>query len=136
MKRVLSLLLLLLILAGLCACGGNVKDVRIDAVPSELYSEKDIQSAIHTIVREFDRKWSGCTLTYIAYAGDERTAADSEYYADLYGTDQLIVLTSSFEVDSSGGDGSLNPNSTYDGWSWTLIRNSGGRWEHVDHGYG
>ena len=43
---------------------------------------------------------------------------------------------SSFDVDETGGDGSLNPNSTYDGWCWILVRNTGGRWKHVDHGYG
>lgn len=46
-----------------------------------------------------------------------------------------IVLLSSFDVDSSGGDGSLNPNSTYSDWKWILVRTDGGKWQHVDHGY-
>ena len=41
----------------------------------------------------------------------------------------------SFDVDSSGGDGSLNPNSTYSDWKWILVRTNGGHWQHVDHGY-
>lgn len=46
-----------------------------------------------------------------------------------------MVLLSSFDVDSSGGDGSLNPNSTYDNWMWILVRTKDGQWKHVDHGY-
>lgn len=53
------------------------------------------------------------------------------------GTMQMksIALLSSFDVDSSGGDGSLNPNSTYNDWKWILVRTNGGQWQHVDHGY-
>ena len=46
-----------------------------------------------------------------------------------------MVLLSSFDVDSSGGDGSLNPNSTYDNWMWILVRSKNEEWKHVDHGY-
>ncbi len=116
-----------------------MKDVQIHAVESEIYSEKDINAAVQVIIKEFDHSWNGCTLTSISYAGDERTQAESEYYLNtrkIYSEDELIVLTSSFDVDETGGDGSLNPNSTYDGWSWILVRNAGGRWKHVDHGYG
>jgi len=139
MKRIYLFLLCAVLAFSLCACGGNVKNVRIENVDSELYSEEDIHAAIQVIVKEFDRSWSGCTLTDIAYAGDEKTLAESEYYLEehgVYDADELIVLTSSFDVDATGGDGSLNPNSTYDGWSWLLVRSSGGRWKHVDHGYG
>jgi hypothetical protein len=46
------------------------------------------------------------------------------------------VLLSDFNVDSSGGDGSLNPNSTYGGWNWILIRDSKtGNWRVDDWGY-
>ncbi len=123
----------------LCACGGKINNVRVGSVESELYSEKDINDAIRVIVREFDRSWTGCTLTSICYAGDELTGAESEYYLHtraMYDADELIILLSSFDVDESGGDGSFNPNSTYDGWEWILIRDRGGRWKHVDHGYG
>ena len=138
-KRFFALLLCFVVVLSLCACGGNVKNVQVDAVESEIYSEKDIDSAVQVIIREFDRSWKGCTLTRISYAGDEKTRSESEYYLNnhgFYNADELIVLTSSFDVDETGGDGSLNPNSTYDGWNWILIRNNGGRWKHVDHGYG
>ena len=135
-------LVLLLCLAAallLCACGGSGKDLQIESVDSEIYSEADINAAIRVIIKEFDSDWKGCTLTSISYAGDERTRAESEYYlgpSGFYDADELIVLTSSFDVDETGGDGSLTPNSSYDGWSWILVRSNGGAWEHVDHGYG
>ena len=136
-KRFLAILLCLVLSLSLCACGGNVKNVQIESVSSEIYSEKDIDAAIRVIVREFDRSWKGCTLTSIAYAGDEKTQRESSYYLDKYDdASELIVLTSSFEVDGSGGDGSLNPNSTYNAWSWILVRSPGGSWRHIDHGYG
>ena len=138
-KQALVFLLGFVMICTLCACGGKANDVRIEPVESELYSEKDINAAIRVIVREFDRGWTGCTLTSISYAGDETTRAESEYYLNtlgLYHADELIILVSSFDVDETGGDGSLAPNSTYEGWKWILIRNNGGRWKHVDHGYG
>ena len=47
-----------------------------------------------------------------------------------------MVLLSTFDVDSSGGDGSLIPNGTYENWQWVLGRNAGGEWEHRTRGYG
>lgn len=56
-------------------------------------------------------------------------------WADRNDADEVMVLLSSFDVDSSGGDGSLNPNSTYDKWMWILVRTKDGQWKYVDHGY-
>lgn len=139
MRMLLLMLLCFATLFTLCACGENGQHIKIDTVESDLYTEEDIIAAIQVIIKEFDRSWTGCTLTNIAYAGDETTKAESEYFLNtlsLYEADELIVLTSSFDVDETGGDGSLTPNSTYDGWKWILVRNSGGTWKHVDHGYG
>ena len=134
MKKRITCFLCLTLLLGFCACGGNIKHAETHAVDSELYSQGDIESAIKTITKEFRRQWTGCTLTEIYYAGDETSKAHQEW-ADRYDADEVIVLLSSFDVDASGGDGSLNPNSTYHGWSWILVREDGGSWKHVDHGY-
>ena len=114
--------------------GGKVSNVKTRQVASDIYSEKDIEKAIAVIKKEF-KSWSGCELKEIYYAGDD-VSADHQEFAERYGTDEVLVLLSTFSVDSSGGDGSLNPNSTYDGWKWILVRNQGGKWKHVDHGYG
>ena len=133
MSKIIKTLILIIIFS-LSGCGGNVKNVNINDVESEYYTSKEINSAIETIIKQFDKEWDGCTLNEIYYAGDSMSK-DYQDWADRNNADEVIVLLSSFEVDSSGGDGSLNPNSTYDGWLWILVRNTDGQWKHVDHGY-
>ena len=135
MRKTTILLLLLTALLTLCACGGDVSKVNI-SIPekSDLYTTKEIEDAIDTAMDYFKKEFDGCTLTEIAYAGDERCNGYAEW-AQRIGGDEVIVLVSSFEVDASGGDGSLNPNSTYTKWMWILAREEGGKWQHVDHGY-
>ena len=135
MRKTTILLLLLTALLTLCACGGDVSKVNI-SIPekSDLYTTKEIEDAIDTAMDYFKKEFDGSTLTEIAYAGDERCNGYAEW-AQRIGGDEVIVLVSSFEVDASGGDGSLNPNSTYTKWMWILAREEGGKWQHVDHGY-
>ena len=116
------------------SCGGNVRNARTREVASELYSQKEINAAIRTIKMDFAIDWSGCTLTEIYYAGDDYTKRYQDF-ADRNNADDVIVLLSTFTVDSSGGDGSLIPNYTYEKWEWILVRNKGGHWKHVEHGY-
>ena len=135
MRKTTILLLLLTALLTLCACGGDVSKVNI-SIPekSDLYTTKEIEDAIDTAMDYFKKEFDGCTLTEIAYAGDDRSNDYAEW-AQRIGGDEVIVLISSFDVDASGGDGSLNPNSTYTKWMWILAREEGGKWQHVDHGY-
>lgn len=77
------------------------------------YTQEDIDSAIEIIKKEFKTDWKGCSLKELYYAGDEISDNYKEF-AHRYKADEVIVLLSSFDVDSSGEDGSLNPNSTYD----------------------
>lgn len=134
MKRLITAAMCILLIVCLCACGGKESTVKVIDVESETYSEKDIASAIDVIEKEFRKNWKGCTLKEIRYAGDELCAKEKEF-AERYGADEVIVLLSSFDVDSSGGDGSLNPDSTYTDWNWILVRTNGGKWRHVEHGY-
>ncbi len=134
MKKYISILVCIFLILGLCACGGNVAKVKIRDVDSNVYSKQEISSAIDVIKAEFKHDWSGCTLTEIYYAGDEYSKKYQDW-ADRNHADEVLVLLSSFDVDTSGGDGSLNPNSTYNDWNWILVRTNGGKWKHVDHGY-
>ncbi len=131
MKRIILLFVFISMTFSLCACAGNVKNAKTHEVPSELYTEDDINAAIETIKEEFT-DWHGCTLTEIYYAGDDTSRAEQAYRKSA---DEVLVLLSSFDVDWTGYDGSFNPNSTYGGWKWILVRQAGGRWQHVDHGY-
>lgn len=133
-RKIMSLMISLVMFFSIPACGDNIKNINVIDVESKIYTEDDIHSAIQIILEEFNKSWNGCTLKEIYYAGDE-TCQDYQDWADRNGADEAIVLLSSFDVDSSGGNGSLNPNSTYEGWNWILVRSIGGQWRHVDHGY-
>ena len=134
MKRILSVTLLFSAMLTISGCNSNIKNVEIIDVESEIYSDTEIKSAIDTVEEYFKSNFEGCTLTMIKYAGDDQNKA-SDKWAKQYDAEKAIVLLSSFDVDSSGGDGSLNPNSKYDNWQWILVENESGTWEHVDHGY-
>ena len=134
MKKNYSAILCILLVLCLSACGGEISEATTHSVDSDMYSQEDIASAIDVIKKEFKSNWKGCTLKEIYYAGDDSSIAYQDW-AERNDTDEVIVLLSSFDVDSSGGDGSLNPNSTYNGWNWILVRENGGKWQHVDQGY-
>lgn len=134
MKKIYLILILCISLLVLCACGGNVSNVYVEPYQSNIYSNQEIDDAINEIKQYFQVEFSGCTLTTITYAGDAE-AQEWVDWARQNNADEVIVLTSSFDVDASGGDGSLNPNSTYNNWLWILVRDNGGKWRHADHGY-
>lgn len=125
MKRIISSLLVFLILCCF-GCGGDISKVRILETPSSIYTSEEIQSAIDAAIRYFRKEFDGCTLTEIGYIGDERME-------DSGGSS--LVLISSFDVDASGGDGSLEPCSTYRNRQWIFRKNVSGIWEHIGHGY-
>ena len=117
-----------------CACAGDVNQVKRHISPSEIYSEQDIDQAMDVVIRHFSREFRGCTLLELEYS-DSRSES-GRAWALQYGADEGIVLISSFSVDASGGDRSLNPNSTYTNWQWILVRSNGGKWTLKTWGYG
>ena len=134
MKKIIYIMFCVLFVFTLGACGENSDQIKTRYVASEIYSDEDIDAAIDVIKKEFENGWKGCTLTEIYYAGDD-ISKEHQDWADRNNADEVIVLMSSFDVDSSGGDGSLNPDTTYDDWNWILVRTKDGQWQHVDHGY-
>ncbi len=136
MKKAMIPLALFLVLFLSSCRGGRVSDVEIpDWKPSEIYTDDEIESAFQTVKDYFSKVFDGCTLTKLCYPGDTFSGAFDEW-AKRYDADEAIVLYSDFDVDSSGGDGSLAPNSTYEDWQWILVRDSDGQWRHATHGYG
>jgi len=111
--------------------GGNINNASVIPASSMFYTDEEVNEAIDTVLYDFEREWAGCTLTEIRYIGDN--AAESfGNLAQQHDSGTAIMLTSSFDVDSSGGDGSLNPNYTYEDWKWILVKRDYG-WKHVDH---
>ena len=135
MKKIsVTLLSVLLIVLVLCGCG-RVKDVQLTIGESELYSQREIGSAMRKVKWFFRLTFDGCTLRELSY-DEEKSARETAEWAESYGADQVMVIVSSFDVDESGGDGSLNPNSTYKNWQWILTCYRGGGWKLKDWGYG
>ena len=117
-------------------CGGsNASEVQVITGESELFTEREIEQAMETAMDYFRREFEGCTMTKIEY-NEEKVLAAGEAWARTYDDAEGIVLLSSFDVDASGGDGSLNPNSTYSNWQWELTRSKGGEWVLRTWGYG
>ena len=128
-----SLLLIALILTG--CFGGDVSGVKRIVGDSEIYGGGEIRMAMEKVITLFDREFDGCTLLELEYS-EAISGKSGPEWAQQYGADEAIVLYSVFDVDASGGDGSLNPNSTYSNWQWILTRNEGKDWVLRTWGYG
>ncbi|MPM38351.1 IS1595 family transposase ISCaje6 [bioreactor metagenome] len=134
------IILMLFSLAG-CRADDRVNNAKVTIGKSQKFSEEEIKDAIECTKEKFEI-FDGCTLTDIRY-DEEKSNKLTQSYLEYGGgyeagntADNVVVLMSNFEVDSSGGDGSLEPNSTYTDWQWDLVKNiKTGKWEVVDWGY-
>ena len=134
MKKLICLVCLFALLLTGCR-GGDVSQVQMVTGQSEIFTQREIKEAMEVAMNYFRKEFDGCTMTKIEYI-EEKSAAASAEWARQYGAEEGIVLYSSFHVDASGGDGSLNPNSTYSNWQWVLTRDAGGEWVLRTWGYG
>lgn len=132
MNRYLMLLLALALLLTACA-GGDVSEHGRRIGDCELYSESEIADAMDVVEGFFKKNYDGCKLINLEY-DEEKTADKAAGWTEQYGQ-EAIVLLSEFEVDESGGDGSLNPGQTYRNYQWILVKTFFG-WELKDWGYG
>lgn len=140
MKKILFIFSIIIITFSLVACG-KTANVKVSIEKSKSFSEEEINDAVKTIETHF-KDFKGCALTDIWY-----TEADSTKLVNIYlkygrglengsTLENSIGLKSNFNVDSSGGDGSLDPNSTYTDWTWVLIRdNKNSNWKVQESGY-
>lgn len=138
MRKAIAVLSLILLVLGLVACKEN-KIIR-EVGPSDKFSKAEINSSLDKVIEDFDFK--GSSLKKVWY-DEEKSEREVGFYmrngrGSVNGVERenVIILLSEFDVDSSGGDGSLNPNSTYENFMWILIRNDkSSPWEIDDRGY-
>ena len=135
MKKIKVFLMLILCLALLTACGGGRVKAMPVIGPSELYTEAEIKDAMEIVLGYFEKEFDGCTMTRLEY-DEQKVREEMVGWAEQYDAGQAIVLLSDFDVDASGGDGSLNPNDTYRNWKWILTRTGNGKWVLQTWGYG
>lgn len=133
---IVSLIFIIVIIAKLFLLnnGGDVSSVKRTVKISEIYSEQDINDAMDIVVNYFQNNFEGCTLTDLWYE-ESASVLVSEDWAKQYNADESIILFSSFDADSSGGDGGFNPDDTYSNWQWILIRDKSSIWELKEWGY-
>lgn len=113
--------------------GGNVRHVERKIFGTNTYTEQEINDAMDVVVGEFKKEAKGCKLIRLWY-DEEYSDLQAPGWKAQYNAKDAIVLLSDFSVDSSGGDGSLEPNSNYSNWQWILVRNDQG-WEIMTSGY-
>ena len=128
--RLLALVLAMVVL--MTGCGGRVSGVNRIIGTSELYSETEIESAMSVVIRKFRSDFDGCTLLELSY-DEEKTVKEQERHAEKGETDKVMVLSSKFYV--AEGDGSLSPDTTYEGWTWELTRSGFGGWKLTNYGF-
>lgn len=93
----------------------------------------DVKKVINKTKSHFHLNFSGCTLTDLQYT--DAFVADERGWTEQYNGEEAIILISSFDVDDSGGDGSFEPNSTYDDWQWIYVKDNKGKWHLETYGY-
>lgn len=115
-------------------------DLIIDIGNSTQFTEKEIAEAINTVKDNF--KFPASTLTKIWYNEEESDKFSKLYLESGKGSingvkpENVIVLLSNFDVDDSGDNPVLNPDSTYENYQWVVIRdNNTSDWRIDDWGY-
>lgn len=126
-KAFLAITLAVLVLLSGC---GKVSGVKETIGPSAIYSEREIQSAMDVVKRQFAAGFEGCTLLELWY-DEEVSLKQAEEWAAQYEAKEAIVLLSDFYVTKNP---TFSSNSTMKNWSWILVRNNGG-WELKTSGY-
>lgn len=142
MKRVIFLFgfFLLSFLFAACKKSGEREDIIIEIGDSTNFTENEISEAIDIVIDNFS--FPAATLTRVWY-DEEKSITLTESYlqhglgsVNGTGRENVIVLLSDFDIDSSGDNPVLNPNTTYTGYQWILIRESKtSEWIIDDWGY-
>ena len=87
--------------------------------------------------QKFSEGFAGCTLLELRYDAEveNKYADETMRYWQEHGQ-ELMILESSFRTDGSVAGSGFDPNHTYTGWQWRLVRTQDDKgWEVVDWGY-
>ncbi len=132
MKKITAFVLVIIFIFCFSGCGISFTAEKIIS-DSEIFTEREINSAMFKVYKKFGLDFEGCVLLEIEYDEDySKERADD--WALNYGYDEAIVLLSKFYVAAENG--SLALGETYSGWNWILVRNENGPWKLMTWGYG
>jgi hypothetical protein len=91
MGKTIKTFLLIILILSLSACGGNVKNVNIVDVDSDIYSETEINDAIDMVLKFFKENFGGCSLKEIQYVGDDYHEEFEEWQINTRRNKQLYL---------------------------------------------
>lgn len=116
MKKVLSLLLVLLFCCSLFGCTNDTSNIEVDYGSSQQYTAEDLESAVDVIISE-SRRYD---VKRIAYISDSESNENYEICLEKgYVTySEAITFNCEFYIE---GEGLLNNH-------WTLARKDKGKW--------
>lgn len=143
MKKVISYSIIILILFFVFGFNkmGKTKDASITIGKSVKFSEKEIDDAVECVKDNF-KSYRECTLTDLWYDENKSNTYVEDYLKYGFGTENgstkenSIILLCNFNVNSSGVNGSFEPNSTSYDYQWILTRDSKmSKWEVTARGY-
>ena len=132
MKKLISIILLCTLTLSLSSCG-TLNFVDIEEFSSEVYTTRDITSAMELVLEEFQGK-NDRILLKLSYAGDG-AIADYADWAVRNNADDVIVFLTDYYVSFFSDTPTQNAGSEYENWGFILVRTRGGEWEIVDQGY-
>lgn len=119
----------------LVSCGGDSSKADIDLGNSELFAQEELEAAAACVKKEF-RIFGGCTMLNLRYDEEETKKAGNDWKKNFDQEGNIAIFVSDFETDSAGGDGSMEPNSTYPDWQWILLQDKRLKtWKILTSGY-
>lgn len=142
MKKVSLIFCFLLLSFSLVSCNKDKisNDNSIEISQSSKFSKDEIEEAIQCVKDNFS--FPEATLTTVWYDEEKSNDLIEEYLKNGNGSingvklENLIIILSNFDVDGSGDNPVLTPNTTYSNYKWILIRNDkNSDWEIDDFGY-
>ena len=132
MKKLISLVLLCALLLSLTSCG-TLNFVDIEEFSSEIYTDRDITSAMEVVLEDFQGKNDRILLS-LSYIGDSKIS-DYRDWAVRNNADDVIVFLTDYYISFFSDILTQNAGSEYENWGFILVRTRGGEWEIVDQGY-
>lgn len=136
MKKIIISFFIILLGLSLVSCKQSniTDDLIIDIGESTKFTKEEITEAVDLVKNNFD--FPAANLTKIRY---DEELSDSILKDDFEkGVDPkiMIIILSEFDVDGSGDNPVLNPNSTYTDYMWILKRDrETSKWIIDDCGY-
>ena len=134
MKKVIAIVLAAAMMLALIGCtsrklsgvqvfvskgGGDVDEVGIKEVASELYTAAELEDGIDAVLDYFKKGYGGCSLWELEYVGDENLET-YKMAALRNGTDKVMAFSTVFNVTSAGENSSLIEGSVYSDYVFIL----------------